>query len=341
MTERDTIARAAVDVIIPVYRPGSWLQACLASVGASVGVETRVVVVDNSEPDDPPVQRPALVGLRWIRPGRNLGFAAATNLGIRLGNAPAVLCLNQDARVAPDFLARLAPLLLGDPTVGSVCGKVLRVSGPIDAPDGLIDTAGLQMSTGRRAIDIGQGARDDGDFDGSREVFGVSAAVALYRRAALEAVTESGQVFDERFFMYKEDVDLAWRLRRGGYRAIVDGSAVAYHGRSVARQDFLPGRFGSIRALIQQERGKPAWARRLAWRNQWLMVVKNERGADVARSALDYVVRELSLLGLGLMIDPVGTVGVRVKLLGELAEALRRRRKAQELALADISDWLP
>jgi len=172
-------------------------------------------------------------------------------------------------------------------------------------------------------------------------VFGVSAAVALYRRAALEAVTESGQVFDERFFMYKEDVDLAWRLRRGGYRAIVDGSAVAYHGRSVARQDFLPGRFGSIRALIQQERGKPAWARRLAWRNQWLMVVKNERGADVARSALDYVVRELSLLGLGLMIDPVGTVGVRVKLLGELAEALRRRRKAQELALADISDWLP
>ena len=90
------------------------------------------------------------------------------------------------------------------------------------------------MRAGRRAIDIGQGSRDDSRFDGQREVFGVSAAAALYRRSALDAVSSDGQAFDEAFFMYKEDVDLAWRLRRAGYAACVASEAVAYHGRTAA-----------------------------------------------------------------------------------------------------------
>ncbi len=207
-----------VDVVIALHRPGTWIDACLESVVSQRDVAVRTILVD----DDP--SSPLAASLAAAMPNgvaitttRNRGFAAANNAGIAAGDAPFVLCLNQDARLAADYLARLVAVLESSPRVGSASGKILRVHSPTGRTDGIIDSAGLEMRAGRRAIDIGQGSRDDSQFDGQREVFGVSAAAAVYRRSALDAVSSDGQVFDESFFMYKEDVDLAWRLRRAGY----------------------------------------------------------------------------------------------------------------------------
>lgn len=342
LTPTENASGRDVDVIIPVHCPGDWLTPCLASVFASRGVDVGVIVVDNSGPHDPPAERPAPnPALTWLAIGKNLGFSAACNRGIAVGSAPFVLCLNQDARVSSDFLVRLLAIIRDDATIGAASGKVLHVPGALAVPDGQIDTMGIEMRTGRRGVDIGQGALDDGSFDGRREVFGVSGAVALYRRAALAEVAESGQVFDERFFMYKEDVDLAWRLRAAGYRSVVDSFAVAYHGRSIGRQDEIGSRGASARRLWVQERHKPAWARHRAWRNQILMLIKNERVSDFGRSAADLALRELVLLGVGLGLDPLGTLAARVKILRELPEALRRRRAARRVARVRVSGWLP
>ena len=326
-------AGVTVDVVVPIYRPGPWIERCLRSVAEQRGAEVRLVLVD----DDPATPMAADLAARArtqavaLGTDRNRGFAAAVNAGIALGDAPFVLTLNQDASIARDYLRRLVDRMEADPGLGSAAGKLLHVAAPGGEPDGMIDSAGLRMGRARRAADIGQGEPDDGRFDAWREVFGVSAAAALYRRAALEAVSDDGQIFDERFFMYKEDVDLAWRLRLRGYRAGVDGVAIGWHARGssrVAPDERLAPALRRVIALWRQERAKPAILRERSWRNQWLMVLKNERPDQFLRALPEHLAAEAALTAVGLPLDPIATIRSRLRLLRELPAALERRRAA-------------
>lgn len=333
-----------IDVVVPVHQPGAWLASCLNSVLDSRHVDVRLLVIDDL-PGDPDVS--AFVGgldrVCLIVPSANLGFAAAINRGIDAGDAPYVLLLNQDARVEPDTLARLCARMAGDATLGSVGGKVLHQATPETPPDGTIDSVGIEFRRGRRSFDIGRGEPDNGQFDGWREVFGVCAAVALYRRSGLERVAEGGQIMDESFYMHKEDVDLAWRLRRAGYRAAVDGAATAFHARGTGRaSDRLVDRrrpWAAIRALVAAERAKGARIRRLAWRNQLRMVIKNETAAGLGRSMPWLLAHQLGYVGVGMILDPVGTLVDRVRFLFELPRLLACR--ARSGPRVDLPAWLP
>ena len=84
----------------------------------------------------------------------------------------------------------------------------------------------------RRVFDRGENERDEGQFDRDEEVFGVSGAALVARREALESVELDGQYLDESFHMYKEDVDLCWRLRLAGWECWYVAGAVAYHART-------------------------------------------------------------------------------------------------------------
>ncbi len=338
--------RLTVDVVIPVYRPGPWLDTCIASVLASEEVDVRVYVVD----DDPERPTATLVqaaegDVTVITLGANYGFAAACNRGIGAGSSPFVLCLNQDAAIRPDFLRRLGNRLLGDPSLAVIGGKMLHQPSPNVPPDGLLDSCGLEMRRGRRCVDIGQGEVDVGQYDGYREVFGVCAAAALFRRRTLIAIWNDGEVFDEAFFMHKEDVDLAWRLQAAGYRAAIDSSAIGYHARGVRRAGDLQGRgprqlLTAVVRTLAQERAKPSWIRHLAWRNQLLMLIKNEEPDDFVRSASDILAYQLAQLAAGLLVDPVATVRSRASFFRLIRPALRGRRR-RRAPRASVSRWLP
>lgn len=334
-----------VDVVIPVYRPGAWLPVCVESVLGSRDVDVRVVVVDDT-PADPLVSSYMTTTdrVRLLALDRNIGFAAAANRGIAAGAAPYVLLLNQDARIAPDYLARVCGHLDGDASLAAVGGKILHQPGPSATPDGTIDSAGIAFRRGRRAVDIGQGDPDDGRYDGWRDVFGVCAAVATYRRSALDAVTRDGEVMDESFFMHKEDVDLAWRLRRAGYRAAVDGAAVAYHergtqraaDRSTTRRRGVAG----VAAMFRAEHAKARWVRRLAWRNQLRMLVNNETAYDLARSFHWILLHQLAYLAIGLVLDPFGTFVARARFMTEFPSLLAKRRRPGRNQV-NLTQWLP
>jgi len=332
-----------IDVVVPTHRPGPWLAPCIQSVLESRGIDPRVVVIDDL-PGDPDVSRFVgdLEDVFLIVPKANLGFAAAVNRGLATGDAPFVLVLNQDARLEPDALARLYAGIASDATLASVGGKVLHQAGPDSLPDGTIDSAGIEFRRGRRSVDIGQGESDAGQFEGWREVFGVCAAVALYRRSALEEVAEDGQVMDETFYMHKEDVDLAWRLRRAGYRAAVDGAAIAYHARGtrrVADDAFGHGVWGSISTLIAAERAKGARIRRLAWRNHMRMLIKNESARGLARSMPWILMQQVGYVAVGMLLDPLGTVIERVRFLRDFPGLIARRIRGG--APVDLPAWLP
>src|SRR3989338_4533015 len=148
-------------------------------------------------------------------------------------NIEFLICLNQDAVLTETFVERaLKPF--HDSEVAAVQGKVMRLKekkGNDFELNGLIDSAGLVMLKNRRIISRGQGEKDRGQYEQAREIFGVDGAVPVYRKSALEDVKIKDEYFDEDFFMYKEDVDLAWRLRLAGWKAVYEPKAVAHHFR--------------------------------------------------------------------------------------------------------------
>jgi GT2 family glycosyltransferase len=213
-----------VDCIVVNRDGGDPLFAALRSLEAQRGIDLSIAVVDNGsrleERERLSVEMPEV---RLIAFSRNLGFAGAANEGIARTRAPFVLLLNNDATLAPDYVARLAARLVCDDRLAAVQGLVLAADGR------RVDTAGLEWNRRGEAIPVFAGAEPKEPPRVAFEVSGVSATATLYRREALAAVAPSGEVFARSFFAYYEDVDLSLRLTRAGYRFACDPAAVAWH----------------------------------------------------------------------------------------------------------------
>jgi GT2 family glycosyltransferase len=152
-----------------------------------------------------------------------LGFAAAANAGIAGVRAPLVLLLNDDAELLPGWLAALEAVLDADPGVVAVQGVDL-----VDGGDGAnASGCGIGWNRWWQAVQLGAGATPPNGP--AREVFGVSAAAALYRTDALAGAALPGGPFDAALDTYYEDVELAARLRRRGGRAALVPAARAVH----------------------------------------------------------------------------------------------------------------
>jgi GT2 family glycosyltransferase len=152
-----------------------------------------------------------------------LGFAPATNRGLRGARSPFVATVNDDAVVEPGWAAALLAALESHDRVGSVQGTNLG--------SGRIDGTGMGWNSDWQAIQRrhGEALREADDDARVLPPFGVSATAAIYRRAALEHVVTSAGVFDQRLETFYEDVDLAVRLAAGGWGAAHVPSARATH----------------------------------------------------------------------------------------------------------------
>ena len=222
MKAGDTIALlSSVAVIVPVWNGLRWLPGCLESLARQTHGPDEVIAVDNGSTDGSLDYLRSAPGVRVIELGANTGFAHAVNRGIAAAaaGADAVALVNTDVVLEPDWLARMLTRLASDEQIGSVACKMLELADPryvYDAGD-VLRRDGACEQRGRFGL-------DDGHWDQPGEVFGACAGAALYRRAALSAVGG----FDERYFAYLEDVDLALRLRLAGWRCAYE-PALARH----------------------------------------------------------------------------------------------------------------
>lgn len=219
-----------VTAVVPTLGRSPLLVPCLEALRREgMGTILQIILVDQGETA---VTIPAGVADRVLRPGRNLGFAAGTNLGIAeavTAGSEGIATVNDDAIVEPGWLAPLVAALEADSRVAAVQGVNLQM----DQPD-LVDGCGIAWNGWWQAVQIDHGrpAPPMPEIMAEiREVFGVSATAALYRRSALSAV--GGEAFDPRLGSYYEDVDLAVRLRAAGWRALLVPAARARHGGSV------------------------------------------------------------------------------------------------------------
>lgn len=171
----------------------------------------------------------------------NLGFSKAYNKLIAeaiQSGAEYFLVINPDIELAPDVLEKLVKKIETDERLGSVMPKLLRWDFIHKTHTQIIDSCGLGLRRGLVFYDIGQSRIDVGQFD-DVTVVGPSGAAALYRISALEKVSENGKCFDEHFFMYKEDCDLAYRLYLAGFSCGLVPQALGFHDRTISGGGFL------------------------------------------------------------------------------------------------------
>lgn len=226
----------------------------------------------------------------------------------------------------------------------------------IGAPTSLIDTVGLAIFRSRRVIDDGQGLPDDGRFDKDaqatadgtpgHQVFGISGACPLYRRSALndakltqdvakgnaatttttvapnaQPVAPALEILDNTFFMYKEDVDLSWRLTLLGWKCWYLPTAIAYHGRGTG----VAQRF-TTEQVLQQRSGLSQFQKHYSFCNQRLMQVKNELAQNFLHDILWILAREIGSLVYITFKEPATWKAVW-RFFTLLPAALRKRRE--------------
>jgi GT2 family glycosyltransferase len=207
-------------VVIPTHNARDLLADALASLAAQTAPCT-VVVVDNASSDG----TPALVAdrfpdVRLVAAEANLGFGRAVNLGVEqaAADADAIVLVNNDTVCEPDFVERLtAPL--ADPGVGMVAGVLLQASRP-----DLVDSAGIELDATLGSWDL-MWNRPLLELDAAPRPIGPCGGAAAYRAVAFR---EAGG-FDETFFAYWEDVELALRLRLAGWSCAFAREARALH----------------------------------------------------------------------------------------------------------------
>jgi GT2 family glycosyltransferase len=226
----------AVDVVIISYRTPELLRACLRSLERRNGMQQSVVVVDNASGDGSvELVAAELPEVDLVVAPRNIGFAAAANTGIARGCAPYVLVLNPDTEVPPETLDALLALMEAKPDVG-ICGcRLVR-------PDGRFDHAARRsfptiLGALGHFTGLGRTARAPQTLAQYRArgveagpVDAVNGAFMLIRRAALEQVGG----FDERYWMYMEDLDLCFRFAQAGWVTWYEPSVSALHVKAAA-----------------------------------------------------------------------------------------------------------
>jgi N-acetylglucosaminyl-diphospho-decaprenol L-rhamnosyltransferase len=242
-------------VIVVNFNGGAFVLECIESLSQqkTPGVDVEVVVVDNASTDGSDREIAQFYpDVRIIRSPKNIGFAGGANLGIANSTGDVIVLINNDAVAAPGFLsAIIAPLVDdGNDRVAAVTARILLSGRFVPAPGSptaYVSASGqrwervarnatpgsgiaLINSTGNQVSRSGNGRDrswlDTTDDENSPvDVFGFSGGGAAIRRAALEKVG----LFDERLFMYYEDTDLAWRLRRAGWTVQYAQGATVWH----------------------------------------------------------------------------------------------------------------
>jgi GT2 family glycosyltransferase len=221
-----------LEFVVVAYRSSGELAGCLDSIASDAPAGSTVVVVDNASPDDSAV----VAGSHPLQPrivasAKNLGFGGGCNLGAQGSAAEALFFLNPDARLKPGATALLVAAMEADASLGVVAPRVIDPTGEsraasAGAEPSLRSSIGHFLALGRvpgvrplfRPVYLADGrVRSRPDW--------VSGAAMLVRKTAYDAVGG----FDERIFMYMEDVDLCRRLRAEGWAVGYEPEAVVEH----------------------------------------------------------------------------------------------------------------
>lgn len=303
-----------VSVVIVNWNGAALLAGCLEALLRQSRPADEIVVVDNGSTDGSQALLAArFPTVRLIPLKANLGFAAGNNRGIARSRGELVVTLNNDTIPAPTWLETLCAPLEADAGLGSAMSTMLFAH----APD-RIASAGIVVGEDGVVLEDLVGYRWTGRRMALRPIFGPSAGAAAYRRAMLDDVG----AFDDDFFMYLEDADLAWRARLRGWASVHVPQAVTLHLYSAS-----------------SGQGSPFKSFHLA-RNRLWCLRKNLPGTLARRFAAPIARYDLGALAYALAARDWASLrgraaGLRSPTIGAKRRAIQRRRTTPDSALAE------
>lgn len=269
-----------VSINILTWNSEKYIENCLGAVFAQSYRELEINIIDNDSRDKSRdilkriiANNPAF-NINLILNDKNVGFAVGHNQAIRISHGEFILALNCDVVLDSNFVAKAIEIFRRNEKIGSIQAKIYQLQ------DGrkttIIDTVGFKLFKSGRIIDEGHGFGDDMIYNTEKQIFGVNGAAPIYRKLALDDVaianrSNQKEYFDEDFFAYVEDVDLAWRLRWRGWQCVFAPSIIAWHDRFSSKRlkkNWLD--------FVKLRRSQSFFAKKLNWRNQWFLFIKNQ-----------------------------------------------------------------
>ena len=249
-----------LSIIIISYRSEGIIERCIRSISYDQPYE--IIIVDNENNKGLIKKLSMIKNVKIIRYTKNLGFSKANNIAIRQAKGEYILTLNADVFLTEDYIRNCISFLDKNPEYGSIQGKLLMKNkkNTIDSTGNILSTSGFAYNENHKVKD---------HKTPSKEVFGVCAAAAIYRKKALEEIKlPRDEYFDSDFFAYLEDVDLDWRLRLKGHKTYFLNTAIAYH--------------------IRESTTNSSYRFRQALRNRLYLVLKNDTTLSMLLNLIFY-----------------------------------------------------
>lgn len=208
-----------ISIIIPNYNGAKFLDDCLLHLKNAINncpkSKFEIILVDNGSNDDSLKIFSSLVtrNCQMISNSSNQGFATAVNQGIIAAKYDYVCLLNNDVNLNKNWFKIITNYIKKYPKVACFCGTVLSRDGSI------VESRGISFDWSGKCI------QNIGNFKSSKYVWGSSGAVVIYNKKILEKIG----LFDEHYFAYVEDVDVAFRLKKYGYKTLMVPQATVNH----------------------------------------------------------------------------------------------------------------
>lgn len=300
-------------VIILNWNGKHFLNDCLLSLKAQTVSNFETIVVDNGSTDGSvEYLRQHFPWVRLVELPENVGFAEGNNLGLAVAQGEYIVTLNNDTKVLPHFMEELSGQINHRPEIGMVAAKILNFY-----QKERIDSLGIYPATSGIGCSIGIGQTDTGCYDLQTDVFGACAGAAMYRRSMIE---ETG-FFDSDFFAYYEDLDLAWRARLSGWKAVTAPGALVYHVHSATA-----GRMSNFTVYYTH-------------RNKWFVIIKNWPASLILRYLVLIIVYDAAALLLASIKGKIiPALRARLHLLASFPALLRKRKKVMKLRKLNTAD---
>lgn len=312
-----------VSVTIVTYNSGRFIKRCLESVLDQKYPLKEIIIIDNNSTDGTiDILEPFEDRCRIVYNEENIGFSAAQNQAIAMSEAEWVLTLNPDVLLLQGFIEALVNAGNMAPRVGTVCGKLMTMKATFDFPeDPLVDSTGIYFTPNLRHLDRGSLQVDNGSFRNYEYVFGATAAAALYRREMVEDIAINGEFFDNDFFAYREDADVAWRAQLMDWKCLYVPYAKGYHVRKA-----LPGNRRELTAEINMHSVK----------NRFLLRMKNITGDLYRRNFFSITARDIVVVSCCLLWEHTSLRAFTFvfsnwrSVMEKRREIMRRRRVSDE-----------
>lgn len=250
-----------VAIAVVTFNSETELEGCFAAIDALSPSPAEVVILDNASSDGSLAEaqdwaKASPLQVKVIAEEHNVGFAEGMNLCLRETESPWFFALNPDARPEAVYLQKLVELATAaNCRAGALTGRLRR---PTVQGEARLDACGMVLTPTWRHLDRGSGEPDDGRYSRAERVFGATGAAALYWREALEDVALQGEIFDSRFFSFREDAELCFRLAERGWSVLYHPEAHCLH-----RRYNLPSRRRKMPAMVNYHSLKNRYLLRL------------------------------------------------------------------------------